>query len=123
MSKQPFSNGLEYAGFQYSCCERCAKGDDYREQTVWTKDTVPKCDIEYALGVAYMTTGEITDEMYQRLYGPIVGTKYEIYGPLCAEFEPMDWETAISAGAHFKSCGVPVPKAIREFAPHMEAKE
>lgn len=123
MNKQPFSNGSEYMDFRCACCERCAKGDDYRNEIPYSDTRTPSCDIGQALGEACFGDGEVSDEMYQRLYGPIVGTKYEIYGPLCAEFEPMDWETAISAGAFFESRGLPVPKAIREFAPHMEARE
>lgn len=117
MSKQPFSNGTEYMCFQESCCKRCAKGGDYRNQTERKPGVTPMCNIEHALG---LSSGEISDEMYARLFGPLVGHKDEIFGPFCAEFEPMDWETAKSAAAFFSSRGLEVPKQIREFAPHKE---
>jgi hypothetical protein len=120
MSKRPFSNGTEYHCFLDACCERCSKGDDYRNQTPYAEDREASCEIEEALSVSCVTDGEISDEMYARLFGPLVGHKDEVHGPLCAEFEPMDWDTAKSAAAFFQTRGLTVPKQIREFAPHKE---
>ena len=119
---RPFHCGTQYADWQINNCERCRKGDDFRNGTPWQEGRAPSCDLETALGVSYITNGTVTNEVYDRLFGPIKVDRH-LYGQwVCGEFEPMTWDVAKAAAKWFETRKLEVPKAIREFAPHMEAK-
>jgi hypothetical protein len=57
---RPFDSGSQYADWQARNCERCAKWDP--------NDADPdKCDLDFALGSAYLTDGLVSLEIDARL--------------------------------------------------------
>lgn len=80
---QPFPNGSSFGDWHCVNCDECRKGYDY-EESDWN------CDLEYAVDLAYMGTGEIPADMGRRL-----GYKEEGYVAYrCPEFigRGGDWD-------------------------------
>lgn len=67
---KPFSNGTQFMGWKWNNCARCTRGYDNNN---W------HCDIEYALDLAYVTTGYVPDEIANRM------GKEESYLWICPE--------------------------------------
>ena len=62
---RPFWCGGQYGDWKASNCERCTKGIDNvcpDNDSAW-----PTCEIEAALVEAYCSSGEISDEIAQRM--------------------------------------------------------
>lgn len=57
-----FSNGTQFADWTDRNCDRCKKGASViLEPHEW-----PTCEIEYAIGVAYIGSGKIDEEIAKR---------------------------------------------------------
>ena len=59
MMVRPFSNGSQYADWQARNCNRCAKYNPERYDGA--------CDIDGALGIAYIGTGTVPDDIARRM--------------------------------------------------------
>jgi len=63
MSIRPFSNGTQYIDWQNHNCCRCARYDyDAENQKV-----LCDCEIEYALALACVMDGTVSDEIGKRI--------------------------------------------------------
>jgi hypothetical protein len=83
----PFSNGTQYLDWEASNCDSCSKSNE-------SFDKLPRCDIQYALAGAYVSSGKVTEEIAKRMGYP---------GPLeyvwpCPEYDPPFEETNIGGG-------------------------
>lgn len=74
-SKSPFSNGSQYSDWLSSNCERCKKYD-YEHPEL-------SCELENAIGIAAITDGKVTQEIYKRM-----GAESGNYIWMCPE---VDW--------------------------------
>ena len=72
----PFSNGSQFMDWLSANCDRCKK---------YNEDVDKTCDIEYALGMAYVNDGKITDEMAKRCGADVNKGKFQW---MCPE---VDW--------------------------------
>jgi len=59
-TERPFDSGSQFADWQARNCERCVKWDE--------NDADPeKCDLDYAIGSAYIGDGEVPVEIARRI--------------------------------------------------------
>lgn len=63
---QPFSNGSEFVCWSARNCDQCNKGYDEKSKSKIGGVRGFKCDLEHAIGLAYMESGGITKEFYDR---------------------------------------------------------
>lgn len=59
---QPFYCGSQYGDWTSSNCDRCKKGANRLGP-----DALPTCEIELALGEAYILSGNVTADIAQRM--------------------------------------------------------
>lgn len=82
---RPFSNGTQYMDWLASNCERCKKA-------TWDLVENFKCDLQEALDMACIGTGEITNEQSKRI-GINENTKNSYVWP-CSEVEwTKEWKS------------------------------
>ena len=80
---KPFSSGSQFQDWVGANCDRCTKGAHRLGA-----DALPDCEIELALGEAYIGDGNITDEIAARL-----GCGSGLYCWQCTEWEPTEeWQ-------------------------------
>ena len=88
---RPFSNGFEYEVWQEANCERCVKAQTYDADTgIYGPFT---CDIEEAVALACIGSGEITAEIAARMGWSVVNIA--VLGWPCGEFVPLDEPTDV----------------------------
>ena len=76
--KRPFYCGSQYSDWVSENCERCSRGYDYEAGT-W------RCELQRALDEAYLDTGEVADEVAER-----IGYREGLYIWRCAEYEKKE---------------------------------
>jgi hypothetical protein len=60
VSQRPFSCGSQYIDWQARNCERCAKYNAEEADPLL-------CELDFALGVAALTDGEVPDDIARRM--------------------------------------------------------
>jgi len=82
---RPFSSGGQFSDWTGANCDRCTKGAHRLGA-----DALPDCEIELALGEAYLDDGNISDEIAKRMgYKPLAAYCWQ-----CTEWEPTPEWTA-----------------------------
>ncbi len=76
--KSPFSKGSQFGDWVCRNCHNCRKYDQAKE---------PTCEIDIALGLAYLSDGNVPAEIYQRMGA---AENEMCYGWTCKEIEPIN---------------------------------
>lgn len=90
MNYRPFSNGCQAGDWEASNCERCTKYSDEPETM---------CPIMYAITLAYIGTGEVSEDMARRIgYLKADGSTDGRYAWPCTEVEwTPEWQAKYAA--------------------------
>jgi hypothetical protein len=62
---RPFSCGSQYGDWRSRNCDRCIKS--YDNQNPQPKNGMGPCDIDNAIGIAYIGSGSVTHEIAKRM--------------------------------------------------------